>query len=148
MLGDLEAANAWPELTARVYEEHTYASSWVSHFGTDQERRALAQCMDQVERALRARSAAEIERQLRAMTRIKLSAYYRDPESWSRSLDSMSADVQGATDPLKAQSLVRQARSAEQAGNRAELERLVRELWRLYPVDSEARGLSFNSGVR
>jgi molecular chaperone DnaK len=30
MLGDLEAANAWPELNARVYEEHTYATHWVT----------------------------------------------------------------------------------------------------------------------
>jgi len=148
MLGDLEAANAWPELNARVYEEHTYATHWVTEFGTEQEKRALSQCMDLVERALRARSAGEIERQLRAMQRIKLTAYYRDPESWSRALDAAASDLPEATDPAKAQSLLRQGRAAEQAGNRKELERIVRELWRLYPVDSEERSLSFNSGVR
>jgi hypothetical protein len=82
------------------------------------------------------------------MTRIKLMAYYRDPDSWSRSLDHAASELQRATDPGKAQALVRQARKAEQAGDRKELERIVRELWRLYPVDHEERGLSFNSGVR
>jgi len=148
VLGDIEAANAWPELNARAYEEHTHASHWVSQFGSEQEKRALSQCMDSIERALRARSAGEIERQLRAMTRLKLTAYYRDPDSWARALDHAASDVQGATDPSKAQSLVRQGRSAEQAGNLKELERIVRELWRLFPVDQEERSLSFNSGVR
>ena len=148
VLGDVEAANAWPELSARVYEEHTYASHWVGLYGNEQEKRALSQAMDQVERALRSRSTGEIERQLRAMTRIRLTAYYRDPESWSRSLDTAASDVQGATDPVKAQALVRQGRQAEQSGNRQELERVVRALWQLFPVDQEERGLSFNSGVR
>jgi molecular chaperone DnaK len=148
LLGDIEAASAWPELSARIYEEHTVASDWVSNFGTEQEKRGLAQAMDLAERALRARSTGEIERQLRAITRIKLMAYYRDPNSWSRSLDHAASEVQGSTDPVKAQALVRQGRKAEQAGNRKELERIVRELWHLYPVDHEERGLSFNSGVR
>jgi molecular chaperone DnaK len=148
VLGDIEAANAWPELSARIYEEHTVASHWLSLYGTEQEKRALAQAMDSVERALRARSTSEIERQLRAITRIKLMAYYRDPDSWSTSLDHVASEVERATDPVKAQSLVRQARKAEEAGNRKELERIVRALWQLFPVDQEERGLSFNSGVR
>jgi molecular chaperone DnaK len=148
LLADIEAASAWPELSARVYEEHTFASHWLSLYGTEQEKRALAQAMDLVERALRSRSTSEIERQLRAMTRIKLMAYYRDPESWSRSLDHAASELPSATDPVKAQGLVRQGRKAEQAGNRKELERIVRELWQLYPADHEERGLSFDSGVR
>src|SRR6478736_1728517 len=148
LLGDVEAANAWPELSARVYEEHTFASHWVGLYGNEQEKRALSQCMDLVERELRSRSASEIERQLRSMVRIRLSAYFRAPQSWSRSLDHAASESERATDPVKAQSLVRQGRKAEQAGNRAELERIVRELWQLYPVDQEERGLSFNSGVR
>ena len=83
-----------------------------------------------------------------SMVRIRLSAYFRDPQSWSRSLDHAASEIERATDPMKAQSLVRQGRKAEQAGNRSELERVVRELWQLYPVDQEERGLSFNSGVR
>jgi molecular chaperone DnaK len=63
-------------------------------------------------------------------------------------LDAAASDLQEATDPVKAQSLLRQGRAAEQAGNRKELERIVRELWRLSPEDSEERSLSFNSGVR
>lgn len=148
VLGDIEAANAWPELSARVYEEHIHASHWVSRFGSDQEKRGLAQSMDSIERALRARNAAEIERQLRAMTRLKLTAYYRDADSWSRSLDGAASNVQQATDPAKAQSLIRQGRIAEQGQNLKELERVVRELWRLFPVDQEERSLSFDSGVR
>jgi len=148
VLADVEAANAWPELSARVYEEHTHASHWVAHYGNEQEKRALSHCMDLVERALRSRSTGEIERQLRAMTRIRLAAYFRDPASWSRSLDFAASDIQRATDPVKAQALVHQGRKAELAGNRAELERVVRQLWQLYPVDQEERGLSFNSGVR
>jgi hypothetical protein len=52
------------------------------------------------------------------------------------------------SDPLKAQSLVRRGRAAQESGNRRELESVVRELWKLLPEDSEERALSFNSGVR
>jgi len=147
-LGDVEAAGAWPELSARVYEEHTTASYWVGTYGTEQETRALAQSMSSIERALRARSADEVERQLRLIRRIMLTAYYRDPTTWNRELDACASRIARATDPVKAQALVRQARSAELAKNQRELERIVRELWHFFPANEEERSLSFNSSVR
>ena len=148
MLGDLEAGNAWPELNARVNEAHINTAHWLSLHGTEQERRALNQCVESVERALRARSAAEIERQLRAMRRLRVTAYLRHPEAWSWELDAVTSKLDGCSDPARAQALLRSGRKAEAAQNRAELERVVRQLWALLPGDSEERSLSFNSGVR
>lgn len=148
LLGDLEAASAWPELTARVYEEHAAAAQWLALYGTDPEKRALAQCMDFFERALRARNLREIERQLRTMRRIRTTAYLRHPDAWVWELDRAVEMVPTCTNPAKAEALLRRGRAAESAGNRRELERIVRELWALFPADAEERSLSFESGVK
>jgi molecular chaperone DnaK len=148
MLGDIEAANAWPELTARVYEAHSKTVFWLDRHGTDPERRALVHAMDSVERALRAKNPREVERQLNAMRTIRLSAYLRDPQAWEWELDAAADRASQCGDPKKAQALVRRARAAQESGNRRELETAVRELWQLLPNDDDERRLSFNSGVR
>ncbi len=148
MLGDVEAANAWPELTARVHREHINAAHWLGMYGSPQEKRSLALCMEQIERALRARSSAEIERQLRSMQRLTTTAYFRHPEVWSWELDALSNRAQSSTEPATVQAMIRRARKAESEGNRPELERIVRELRKYFPADEEERTLAFNSGVR
>ncbi len=149
LLGDLEAAGAWPELTARVHEEHSQTAYWLQQQpGMDVERASLAQCMDQIQRALRAKNLREIERQLASMRRIRSTAYLRHPEAWTWELDACAARVSDSSDPARAQTLISKARKAEQKGDRAELERNVRELWRLLPSDDDERALGFNSGVR
>jgi molecular chaperone DnaK len=148
LLGDLEAANAWPELTAEVTLEHTSALYWVEHYGTDVEKRALGQAVEAVQRAMRARNPQEIERQLRSMRNLRVVSYLRDPGAWSRELDAANNRASEATDPARAQALLRKGRKAEESGNRSELERAVRELWTLFPTDEEDRALSFNSGVK
>jgi len=148
MLGDLEAANAWPELSARVYEAHTRTMYWLERHGTDPERRALAQAMETVERSMRARNPREIERQLKQMSSIRVTAYLRDPQAWEWELESIADRVQDSTDPIKAQNLLRRGRAAQAAGNRRDVEKAVRELWTLLPAQSDERSLSYNSGVR
>lgn len=147
LLGDLEAANAWPELTNRVYEEHSAATFWLEQHGTDTEKRALVQCMQFVERALRAKNAKEVERQLRTITRLRNAAYLRDPHAFSYELDRAVEVVHLCSNPAKAQALIQRGRDAESAGNQRELERAVRELWALMPVDAGDRSLGFDSGV-
>jgi molecular chaperone DnaK len=148
LLGDLEAQNAWPELTDRVYSTYAWASERVAELGSDAERTALTQCMEQVQRALRARAPREIERHLATMRRLASTAGARHIRWWQYQLDHCAGLVESSSDPKRAQALVTKARQAEQRGNRAELERHVRELWQLMPDDSEARELGFDSGVR
>ncbi len=148
LLGDLEAQNAWPELNARVFEEHSLAASWLEQLGTETERKTLAQCMDQIQRSLRSKSPREIERHLNTVARLRLAAYLRHPDAWSWELDACSNRLQDASDPRQAQALLNKARRAELAGNRAEVERAVRDLWRLLPTHGEERALGFDSGVR
>ena len=148
MLGDVEAANAWPELTARVHEQHVNATHWLGLYGSPQEKRSLGLCMDQIERALRARSSAEIERQLRSIHRLTMTAYFRHPEAWTWELDAIANRAATSSDPSAVQALIRRARKAESDSNRAELERNVREARKYFPADEEERTLAFNSGVR
>ena len=148
MLGDVEAAGAWPELAARVSEEHLSAVPWVEEFGTDTEKRSLAQSHELAQRALRARNPREVERQLRVMARIRTTAYLKHPDAWLWQLDAASNRLGEFSDPKRAQSLIGRGRAAEEAGNRRELEKVVRELWTLLPTDAEERALGFDSGVR
>jgi molecular chaperone DnaK len=148
LLGDLESANAWPELNERVFRQYSLTASWVADFGTDVEKTALSQCMDQVQRSLRAKNARDIERHLKTLKRLSHTAILRHPDYWSWELDACAGLVAECSDPARAQSLVSKARKAEQKGDRAELQRQVRDLWRLLPGDTEERALSFNSGVR
>ena len=148
LLGDLESQNAWPELMSEVYEEQASANHWLEAYGTDPEKRALQQSIESVERALRARNMREIERQLRTMRHVRMSAYLRDPQAWNWELDRVAAKIDESSNPAKAQSLVQKGRSAESAGNRRELEQAVRELWALFPAHAEEKSLGFDSGVR
>jgi molecular chaperone DnaK len=147
-LGDIEAQNAWPELSARVSEEHVHGSHWTDQFGTEPEKKSLAQSMELAQRALRARNPREVERQLNVMARIRFAAYLRHPEAWSWELDRASNRLDECSDPKRAHALVQRGRSAEQSGNRRDVERAVRELWTLLPTNSEDRALGFDSGVR
>jgi molecular chaperone DnaK len=148
MLGDIEAANAWPELSARVSEEHVHATHWLDEFGTEVEKKSLAQSMELAQRALRAKNPREVERQLRVIGRITTTAYFRHPEAWFWELDAASNRLDEASDPARAQAALRRGRAAESAGNRRDVERAVRELWNLLPTSGEERALSFDSGVR
>lgn len=149
LLGDLEAAGAWPELVARVHDEHGQAAYWLQQQpGTEVERTSLAQCMAQIQRALRAKNLREIERQLASIRRLRSTAYLRHPDAWTWELDSCASRLADTTDPARAQVLISKARKAERSGDRLELERSVRELWKLMPSDDEERSLGFNSGVR
>jgi hypothetical protein len=67
---------------------------------------------------------------------------------YSPSLDVYACVSQEASDPRQAQTLLNKGRKAEAAGNRAEVERAVRDLWRLLPTNSDSRALGFDSGVR
>lgn len=148
LLGDLEAQNAWPELNARVYQEHSTAVTWLEQLGSETEKKALSHCMDQIQRALRSRNLREVERHLNTVGRLRLAAYLRHPDVWTWQLDSCANRLQEASDPRRAYILLSKGRKAEAAGNRAEVERVVRDLWSLLPAGSESRALGFDSGVR
>jgi molecular chaperone DnaK len=148
LLGELEAANAWPELNAEVALEHTSALYWVQQFGTELEKRALEDAVAAMQRAVRAKNAQDIERQLGGIRNLRVVCYLRHPEAWTWELDAAANRVAEATEPAQAQALLQKARKAEQGGNRSELERLVRQLWALFPSRQEERALGFDSGVR
>jgi molecular chaperone DnaK len=148
LLGDLEARAAWPELTSEAYEEHSMAAFFVEAYGTDAEKRSLSLSAQGIERGLRAKNPKEIERQLRALRMLHSTCYLRSPGAWSEQLDYLSANIDGASDPRKAQTLVAQGRKAETKGHVAGVEKAVRELWQLFPTDERERARSFDSGVK
>ncbi|HEX6765439.1 MAG TPA: Hsp70 family protein, partial [Polyangiaceae bacterium] len=148
LLGDVEASNAWPELSFRVSELSVNTIHWVEGFGTEVEKKSLAQSVELAQRALRAKNPREVERQLGVMSRMRATAYLRHPNAWVWELDGLSNSLHEMSDPARAQTLVQRGRRAERDGDRQELQRIVRELWSLRSVDVEERALGFDSGVR
>ncbi len=147
-LAELEEAGAWPELELQARQRVAWAMSWIESHGTDHERKMVQDAAAAVESARSSRRAAELQRQLKVVTQLGTSAFFRDPDAWRFTFEQAASDVSQATDLARAQSLVEQGREALRAGDRGRLRGIVQELWRLLPADVRDRSLGHGSGLR
>jgi molecular chaperone DnaK len=147
-VADVDADLAWPGLDGRVREQVAWATSWLAPHGTDEERLILQETIAAMSKARTARDAAEIERQLRIVTRLGWGAYYRNPGAWEEQFDYAASRVDRSSDLRRANELVREGRKAVANNDKTALERIVRDLWKLAPVDEDDRQKSYSSGVR
>lgn len=147
LLDEAEAGRAWPELEARARMRQGWALGWLGMHGTPAERAAADECGRAIDRALAARSAREVERQLSVLRRLGVAAYLREPDAWEWELEEAASQVSDAPDLPQAMRVVERGRAAARTGDRKGLESAVRQLWTLVPADREERRLSHGSGV-
>ena len=101
-----------------------------------------------VDRARRARRAAELQRQLRVVGNLGTAAYFRHPDAWRWSFERAASDVSRAADLTRARALVIEGREALAGGDQPRLRDVVNQLWRLLPEDDRDRHLGYGSGLR
>ncbi len=147
-LGDLDAELAWPALETEVRDNVAWATSWLSEFGTADERRVLKETIFAIDKARAVKDPREIERQLRVVDRLGSGAYFRSPMAWEQQFRYAESRATESSDVRLASELVRDGNKAITKNDRAALERAVRALWRLLPADAEERRLGHSSGVR
>jgi molecular chaperone DnaK len=148
VLAEADMARKWPELDEEARVVAIYATSAVSHWGTDAEKRLLDEVIAAMEAARANRDAGEMQRQLRLVHRLASAARARDPDYWRFQLDYAASDVAKARNLPRAQQLVAEGKSALERGDLETLKKSVRALWDLMPEDLEARARAFESGVR
>jgi hypothetical protein len=146
-LADLEAEQAWPELAERIEKTFANTVSWLAQLGTTAEKATLDHACVAARRALQAQDATEVERQLGVMRRLFDGAYFRAPDVWEWEFQRLAAQASEATDLRRATELVQQGHDARRQHDMATLERVVRELWALQPVDRETQQRGHGSGV-
>jgi molecular chaperone DnaK len=147
-LAEEEAERAWPDLTNQIESDYAFAMSWAAEFGTDAERGLLTKAYNDSKRALTSKDAEEVHRQLGIMRRLGTAAYLRHPDAWTWEFDSLASRASESSDIRRATQLVERGREASRRGDRAALEKVVRDLWALDPVDRMEQILSHGSGLR
>jgi molecular chaperone DnaK len=148
LLAEIEAEQAWPELAQQVENDFAQALSWVAGYGSDDEKSTLNNAYGACKRAFVARDANEVERQLGVINRLGRAAYFRHPEAWEWQFEFAAARVGESTDIRRASQLVSKGREAVRRRDSATIEQVVRELWRLNPVDLEEQTRGHGSGLR
>ena len=148
MLAEVEAERAWPELEAKLEEGYAVAVSWLAQYGSEPEKATLERAYQAARRAFLAQDAGEVERQLSVIRQLTAAAYYRDPGAWDNEFAHAASQVGEATDVRRAAELVQQGQFARRQRDPAALERIVRELWALQPVDRAEQQLGHGSSVR
>jgi molecular chaperone DnaK len=148
LLAEVEAEQAWPELGQKIESEFASALSWVAGNGSDIEKSTLTGAYQACKRAFVAQDADEVQRQLAVIERLGLAAYLRHPGAWEWEFERAAARVSESTDLRRASELVAQGRDAVRQHDREALERIVRDLWRLRPVDRDEQKLGHGSGLR
>ncbi|MEM6996583.1 MAG: Hsp70 family protein [Myxococcota bacterium] len=145
---DVELSRSWPELSRRATETLASAHQWVTEHGTEIEHKLLEQASLAATSALDARDAAELQRQLRVVRRLRNAAYFRHPEAWAWQFEAAASEAHAATDLSRANTLVADGRRALERGDNGAIKTATEALWRLLPPDAKARRQSFDSGVR
>lgn len=148
VLAGVEAEVAMPELAAEIEEAHETAIGWLAHYGTDAERSKLETSCAAARRALVSGQVEVVERSLRVVRQLGNAAYFRHPEAWPWELDTLGSKLGELTDPRKGEALLRQGCEALERGDTSGVERAVRELWKLDPVDREEQQRSYGSSLR
>jgi len=147
-IADVDAALAWPALDDRVRQKIAWAVSWLSEFGTDEERKVLKETLPVIEKARQARDPSEVERQLQVLQRLGWGAYFRSPGAWEQQFEYAASRIDSSPDLRRATDLVRDGNKALAKKDRKALEGVVRELWTVLPADVEDRQRGYSSGVR
>ncbi len=147
-LEEVEQGKRWPELEERKVRTLTWASSWLSQYGTPREQKLFEEIGVAVDRAADEHDPRELQRQLRLARQLGETAWYRDPSTWEFLFEDAASRADSASDLPLAQSLVQQGRAALDRGEDPALRRATERLWRLLPADVQARRASFDSGVR
>ncbi len=148
LLADAEAELAWPDLDENARFWVAQATVWLGAHGSAQERRVLDDAVVATERARRAKSPGEIQRQLDVIRDLAVNAALRSPGAWEHELDACASAVAEASDPRRATQLVSEGRSAAARGDVAGVERAVRAMWALLPPRKELSDAAHGSGVR
>ena len=148
ILAGAESERAWPELIETARRRLASALGWVGQYGTDAEKRSIEGISAAMEKAITARSAADVTRQQSLASQLGNAAYYRSPGVWDHELDALEGLLDSMRDVPKGQRLIREARQAQGRGDAKGVEAQCRELWKLLPPDANARKQSFGSGLR
>jgi molecular chaperone DnaK len=148
MLEDVEHERRWPELDEDAKDKLAGASRWISAYGTPAEQKLFAEAQEAVVHAREHRDAVELQRQLRLVSDLRNTAFYRHPDAWRWMFEAAASEADGATDLPEARRLVTDGRKALDLGDLEALKRATERLWRLLPADAERRAQSFGSGVR
>jgi len=148
LLAEIEAEQAWPELGRKIEETFAMAVSWVAGYGNEAERSTLNNTYQACKRAFVARDSDEVERQLAVIQRLGEAAYLRHPAAWEWEFERCAARVGESTDLRRATELVAKGRDAVRQRDGETIERIVRELWGLAPVDHDEQKLGHGSGLR
>jgi molecular chaperone DnaK len=148
LLAEVEAEQAWPELARKIEDTFVHNLGWVAGHGTDLERSTLNSAYQACRRAFVAKDADEVLRQLDVMKGLGTAAWLRHPRAWEWALERCASRVSDSTDLRRATELVADGREALRQRDNLKLEQIVRELWRLDPVDREDQRLGHGSGLR
>jgi molecular chaperone DnaK len=148
LLAEIEAEQAWPQLAQEVEDGFAQALSWVAGYGSDEEKSTLNNAYRACKRAFVARDANEVQRQRDMIRRLGWAAYIRHPQAWEWQFEHAAARVGESTDIRRASQLVSAGREAVRQRDRAAIEQVVRELWRLNPVDFDEQIRGYGSGLR
>ena len=122
--------------------------SWLAEYGSDAEKATLDGAYRAAKGALVARDADELERQLAVIRRLGNAAFFRHPRAWEMEFERCAAGVAESTDLRRAADLVAKGQVAMRAQDRAAIERVVRALWLLSPVDRDEQTRGHGSGLR
>lgn len=147
LLADAEAELAWPDLDDHARAWVGQATIALGRFGTEQERKVLADAVGALERARRAKSPGETERQVDVIRDLAINAAMRSPGAWEHQLDVCASAVAEASGPRRATQLVAEGRSAAARGDVTGVERAVRSIWALLPPRQELSDAAHGSGV-
>ncbi|MDE2421115.1 MAG: Hsp70 family protein [Gammaproteobacteria bacterium] len=146
-LADLEADKAWPELMQRLDQRFEWALSWIAAFGSEIEKATLTKAYHAGKQAITSKFEHEVERQIGLISQLGSAAYFRNPSAWEGEFNAIASKVSESIDLQRATTLVNQGRSALAQNNMEELQHVVRELWKLAPVDGKAQKLGHGSGL-
>jgi molecular chaperone DnaK len=146
-LADVEALRAWPELEETGLHIVSFALSWVSHHGSDAERRTLDEAIRSLERARAMRNAGEFGKRMRTVERLGEVAAMRDPEVVTRQLRHASARIGEMRDPRAARQLVAKGEAALSRADIDEARKTTYALWDLLPPEEQVRAKAHGSGV-
>jgi molecular chaperone DnaK len=148
LLAEFETDQAWPELAERLEQNYGTAMSWAAEFATPSERVLLDKAYQSGKRALAAKQADEVERQLTLIARLGQAAHFRHPRAWEQHFTYAAAQLSDCADIRRAHELIARGNELLSQNRGGELEAIVRELWELAPINHEAQILGHGSGVR
>jgi len=147
MLADAEAEKAWPELQKRMEDRYAWALSCVGQHGSPAERAALDKAYQSGKQALLARQEREVQRQVNLIAQLGHNAYVRQPGAWEQLFQDAAGRVSECTDIRRATELVAQGREVMRERRTGELESIVRQLWKLHPIDRKEQQLGHGSAL-